>query len=139
MKQPIRHLLRILLRLLILWAIDAVAMWITIGLLHQGFNAYAHQLSQSAQKEWEKVAGRFEEVLFDQPLEQVTHLISAALNLSENPRGTTTRAASVDSTASQASAIAVESSASRRFRVAGRASVIQATPCAARFWRPPQC
>src|SRR5512139_4062564 len=33
MKQPIRHLLRILLRLLILWAIDAVAMWITIGLL----------------------------------------------------------------------------------------------------------
>jgi uncharacterized membrane protein YvlD (DUF360 family) len=33
MKQPIRHLLRILLRLLILWAIDAIAMWITIGLL----------------------------------------------------------------------------------------------------------
>ena len=33
MKQPIRHLLRILLRLLILWAIDAVAMLITIALL----------------------------------------------------------------------------------------------------------
>src|SRR5512137_804153 len=33
MKQPIRHLLRILLRLLILWAIDAVAMFITIRLL----------------------------------------------------------------------------------------------------------
>src|SRR5512147_1414748 len=33
MKQPIRHLLRILLRLLILWAIDAIAMLITIGLL----------------------------------------------------------------------------------------------------------
>src|SRR5512136_389273 len=33
MKQPIRHLLRILLRLLILWAIDAVAMWFTITLL----------------------------------------------------------------------------------------------------------
>src|SRR5512139_782120 len=33
MKQPIRHVLRILLRLLILWAIDAVAMWITITLL----------------------------------------------------------------------------------------------------------
>ncbi len=33
MKQPIRHLLRILLRLLILWATDAVAMWITIALL----------------------------------------------------------------------------------------------------------
>src|SRR5512137_1391455 len=33
MKQPIRHLLRILLRLLILWAIDAVAMLITIAVL----------------------------------------------------------------------------------------------------------
>src|SRR5512139_3704908 len=33
MKQPIRHVVRILLRLLILWAIDAVAMWITITLL----------------------------------------------------------------------------------------------------------
>jgi len=30
-----------------------------VGLLHQGFNAYAEHLSQSAQKEWEKVAGRF--------------------------------------------------------------------------------
>lgn len=39
----------------------------TIGLLHQGFNAYANQLSQSAQREWEKVAGRFDEILFDQP------------------------------------------------------------------------
>ena len=42
----------------------------TLGLLHQGFNAYADMLSQSAQKEWEKVAGRFEEILFDQPLDR---------------------------------------------------------------------
>jgi uncharacterized membrane protein YvlD (DUF360 family) len=33
MKQPIRHLLRILLRLLIVWAVDTIAMVITIGLL----------------------------------------------------------------------------------------------------------
>lgn len=64
----------------------------TIGLLHQGFNAYAHQLSQSVQKEWEKVAGRFDELLFDQPLDQVAHLISAALNISDIPRGTGSRA-----------------------------------------------
>lgn len=64
----------------------------TIGLLHQGFSAYAHQLSQGAQKEWEKVASRFEELLFDQPLEQITHLISSALSIADNPRGTTTRA-----------------------------------------------
>jgi len=33
MKQPIRHFLRILLRLLIVWTVDAIAMYITIGLL----------------------------------------------------------------------------------------------------------
>jgi hypothetical protein len=52
-----------------------------IGLLHQGFNAYAEQLSQVAQKEWEKVAGRFEEILFNQPLEQTAGLVADALNV----------------------------------------------------------
>jgi len=52
-----------------------------VGLLHQGFNAYADQLSQSAQKEWEKVAGRFEELIFRQPLEQVAVLVENALNV----------------------------------------------------------
>ena len=66
----------------------------TLGLLHQGFNAYADMLSQSAQKEWEKVAGRFEEILFDQPLGQVTQLIGSALNTSDRlqPRGIDTKA-----------------------------------------------
>ena len=52
-----------------------------VGLLHQGFNAYAEHLSQSAQKEWEKVAGRFDELVFDQPLEQTAILIADALNI----------------------------------------------------------
>ena len=52
-----------------------------VGLLHQGFNAYADSLSQSAQREWEKVAGRFEEIVFEQPVEQVCHLIASALNI----------------------------------------------------------
>lgn len=52
-----------------------------VCLLHQGFNAYADQLNQSAQREWEKVAGRFEEIIFDQPVEQVGHLITSALNV----------------------------------------------------------
>lgn len=65
-----------------------------VGLLHQGFSAYADQLSQSGQKEWEKIAGRFEEVVFDQPLDQVIHLVSGALSLrqDDSPRGTDTRA-----------------------------------------------
>ena len=52
-----------------------------VGLLHQGFNAYADQLTPSAQREWEKVAGRFEELIFNQPIEQMTILIGNSLNI----------------------------------------------------------
>lgn len=52
-----------------------------VGLLHQGFSAYADQLSQTSQREWEKVAGRFEELLFNQPLEQTVSLVADALNV----------------------------------------------------------
>lgn len=51
-----------------------------IGLLHQGFDAYADQLSQTGQREWEKISARFEELIFSQPIEQTTTLISSALN-----------------------------------------------------------
>ena len=52
---------------------------VVVGMLHQGFGAYAEALTRSAQQEWEKVAGRFAEVLFDQPLEQVADLAARAL------------------------------------------------------------
>lgn len=55
-----------------------------IGLLHQGFNAYADQLSQTGQREWEKISARFEELIFNQPIEQTTTLISSALNAKIN-------------------------------------------------------
>jgi len=60
-----------------------------VCLLHQGFNAYADQLNQSAQREWEKVAGRFEEIVFNQPVEQIGHLIASALNVQADqiPKG----------------------------------------------------
>jgi hypothetical protein len=60
-----------------------------VGLLHQGFHAYAEQLSLATQKEWDKVAGRFEEILFNQPLEQTTFLVANALNVRRGklPRG----------------------------------------------------
>ena len=54
-----------------------------VGLLHQGFSDYADQLSQSAQREWQKVAERFEEVLFNQPLDQIATLIASALGIKE--------------------------------------------------------
>ena len=33
MKQPVRYLLRVLLRLLIVWVVDAIAMFVTIALV----------------------------------------------------------------------------------------------------------
>jgi hypothetical protein len=59
-----------------------------LGLLHQGFAAYTDHLDQSAQREWEKVAGRFEEIVFDQPIEQVAMVVASALDVStsEIPR-----------------------------------------------------
>lgn len=52
-----------------------------VCLLHQGFNAYADYLNQSAQREWEKVAGRFEEIVFNQSVEEITGVIASALNV----------------------------------------------------------
>lgn len=52
-----------------------------VCLLHQGFNAYADHLNQPAQREWEKVAGRFDEIVFNQPIEQIGHIIASALNV----------------------------------------------------------
>ena len=52
-----------------------------LGLLHQGFNAYADQLDLTSKQEWEKVAARFEEILFNQPFEQIVHLLSSALGV----------------------------------------------------------
>ncbi|MFA5285397.1 MAG: hypothetical protein WC347_07360, partial [Smithellaceae bacterium] len=51
-----------------------------VCLLHQGFNAYAEQLTQATQREWEKISGRFDEIIFQQPLDQIALLISSALN-----------------------------------------------------------
>jgi len=53
---------------------------IVVCLLHQGFNAYSEQLAQATQREWEKVAGRFDEILFQQPLDQVARLVASAIS-----------------------------------------------------------
>lgn len=55
-----------------------------VCLLHQGFNAYAEHLNQQAQREWEKIAGRFEEIVFNQPIEQIAYLIASSLGVKTN-------------------------------------------------------
>ena len=52
-----------------------------VCLLHQAFGAYTDNLNQSAQREWEKIAARFEEIVFNQPVEQIAHVVASALNV----------------------------------------------------------
>lgn len=54
---------------------------IVLGILHQGFTAYADKMEATDQREWDKIGGRFEELLFDQPLDQLFQLVSRALGV----------------------------------------------------------
>lgn len=55
--------------------------FLLLGLLHQGFQAYAERLPSAVRHEWDKVAGRFEEIVFDQPLAHTAALVAGAINL----------------------------------------------------------
>ncbi len=52
---------------------------VVVGILHQGFSTYASRSSLTLRKEWEKVAGRFEEIVMQPNLEQSMILTGAAL------------------------------------------------------------
>ena len=54
---------------------------VVFGILHQAFSAYADQMNPNDQREWDKIGGRFEELLFNQPLEQLIPLVSSALRV----------------------------------------------------------
>jgi hypothetical protein len=54
---------------------------VVLGLLHQGFHAYAERLPSTTRLEWEKVAGRYDEITFDQPLAHIAALVAGALNV----------------------------------------------------------
>lgn len=55
--------------------------FVIIAALHQGVAAYAAGLDSTARREWDKVSGRFEEIVYAQPIEQVTALVAATLNV----------------------------------------------------------
>lgn len=55
-----------------------------VGLLHQGFHAYSDKLPHAQRHEWEKIAGRFEEVVFDQPLTHTSALAVRALSIKQD-------------------------------------------------------
>ena len=50
-----------------------------LTILHQAFEQYAHRLAKSQREEWAKVQGRFEDIAFVEPAEQILRLIASAL------------------------------------------------------------
>lgn len=55
--------------------------FIVVAMLHQGVAAYATGLDSASRREWDKVAGRFEEIVYAQPTEQSATLVAATLNV----------------------------------------------------------
>lgn len=51
--------------------------------LHQNFSAYSHSLDNIRRNEWNKVKGRFKEIVFAEPVEQLLYL--AAEHISSEP------------------------------------------------------
>jgi hypothetical protein len=52
-------------------------------ILHKGFQSYGEDWRAARRSEWEKVAERFEELVFDHPLSHTAALLSAALGADE--------------------------------------------------------
>ncbi len=58
-----------------------------LTILHQAFEQYANKLAKSQQEEWAKVQGRFEDIAFVEPTEQVIRLVGSAIEkTSENEK-----------------------------------------------------
>ncbi|GKT08381.1 hypothetical protein DSTSK_16860 [Desulforhabdus sp. TSK] len=55
-----------------------------LALLHQGFASYSAAADAVARKEWDKVAGRYEEIVFAQPIEQAAVLLTETLGIQED-------------------------------------------------------
>ncbi len=55
--------------------------FLVLAMLHQGLGTYSADLDAAARREWEKVAGRFKEIVFAQPIEQVVSLVAEMLGV----------------------------------------------------------
>ena len=59
---------------------DNVLLLIT---LHQNFGAYSKKLTEQQRNEWIKVKGRFKEIVFSEPVEQLLHLAAEQITTSK--------------------------------------------------------
>jgi hypothetical protein len=55
--------------------------FVIVVMLHQGIAAYSAGINSGARREWDKVAGRYIEIVYAQPIEQVATLVAATLNV----------------------------------------------------------
>jgi len=51
-----------------------------LTILHQDFGAYATRLSAADKAEWDKIRGRFEDIAFEEPADEMLRLIARALS-----------------------------------------------------------
>lgn len=56
-----------------------------ITTLHQSFEAYGHELRDKDQHEWRKIKGRFHEITFNEPVEQLLELAARKLHGIKTP------------------------------------------------------
>lgn len=56
---------------------------IVIGLLHQSFEEYGHLLDISTRREWSKIQGRFADIPFLEPADQVIRMVAEAIRQKE--------------------------------------------------------
>lgn len=59
--------------------------FIFVTILHTGFSAYLNSSDEVKQAEWQKVQGRFTDVAFQEPPEQLLKLVGTALNTNFSP------------------------------------------------------
>ena len=57
---------------------------VMVGLLHQGFDEYAKHLDIATRQEWAKIQGRFTDLAFQEPTEQLIRLIASAISVNDN-------------------------------------------------------
>lgn len=76
---------------------------ILVGLLHQSFEEYGHHLDIGTRREWAKIQGRFGDIAFLEPAEQVIRMVAEAIRwkASERPKGLDAHVSRVVATAAE--------------------------------------
>lgn len=63
---------------------------VLITAVHQSLESYAYSLSTSQKQEWTKVKGRFREITFNEPVEQLLYLAAEHINRTDKPKAAIT-------------------------------------------------